>query len=330
MDISQARALLTRINRLLDDHHAEGSTPSALERDLLKEYTRRFYEALDAPPTAAGHPATKHEPQPLAKPDVSTEPTNSRAERGSSDDPSAPHTTSGALTVPRPERAPSSVPPTQARPSAPAAAPPARKRPTIVFEDFEEAPAPAPAQPAPAQPARVRPAPEPPAPTPAKAPAYISVPDDVEEEVRRIESAPAPPRRAVAEEPTPYATAPSATLAPNPTRPASPAKVADLEPSLRELFTVERGTDLSDRLANAPIQDLKAGLSLNERLQYGKELFGGDVDLMTSTLQRLNGLGDYDEAAVALASTARRFDWTDGERQATARTFVKRVWRRFA
>ncbi len=150
------------------------------------------------------------------------------------------------------------------------------------------------------------------------------MPDEVEADVQRIEATPQAFRQDVPEQ--------VADIAPTTqsARPASPASIADLEPALRELFAVERAQDLSSRIGNTPIADLSVGLPLNERIQFAAELFSGDADLMLETLRKLNGAASYDQAAVSLASTARRFDWGDGEKHASARAFVKRVWRRFA
>ncbi len=98
---------------------------------------------------------------------------------------------------------------------------------------------------------------------------------------------------------------------------------------MRELFTIEKATDLSDRLANSPIADLTRAMALNEQLQVRSELFGGSPELMNSTLLRLNGLGNFEDAVRILAETARQFDWTEEERRPTARTFVKLVRRRY-
>ena len=358
MDIRQARALLSRITRLLDDHHADGSTPSALERDLLMEYTRRFYEALQGTVSQGEEPSVKASGAAAAPVRVAAASESRPAQRQAPED--SPEVVADTQSMPRtvdqpaePSRQRAAVPPAKPQTQQPSPAP-VRQRSSIVFEEFEAAKPEAPAErQTPSRPvlsqaapithpqetatsaARLamtgapnQPAPTQPAPTQlaerALAPAIIHVPEDVEAEVRRIEThRPAAP--AYVEPTQPYTPTPAPTE-----RPSSPSKVTDLEPALRELFTVERAQDLSDRLANAPIKDLTKGMALNERLQFGKELFGGDANLMTETLQRLNSFGGYDEAAVSLASTARRFDWPDSEKVPTARSFIKLVWRRFA
>jgi hypothetical protein len=47
MNFDHAHSILNRINRMFDDINESGGKASSLERDLLKEYVRRLYEALD-------------------------------------------------------------------------------------------------------------------------------------------------------------------------------------------------------------------------------------------------------------------------------------------
>ena len=71
MNLEPARAHLARLNRLFDDLSDAADAPSALERDLLREYVRRFYEALSEPApahtsasTPAPKPAVENAPEP--------------------------------------------------------------------------------------------------------------------------------------------------------------------------------------------------------------------------------------------------------------------------
>ena len=264
MDLAQARALLARINRLFDDYADDANSRSTLERDLLREYVRKFYESLDEPAAAQVRTSAPQGRQNFSPP------------------------------APRPVVRP----------------------PSLVFE-----------QSAPAAPTPVRRA-VPTAP-PAPEPRYIEVPDSVEEDVRRIEAeklAPQPTSVPVAESrssPAPAADPPS--LAPTP----PPQRLSDLEPALRDLFTVEAGSDLSDRLANAHLPDLTRALALNEMLLAQNLLFGKDRAQLVATLGRLNGAESYEAAAMSLASTARQYDWAAPERSSTARDFIKKVWRHF-
>ena len=149
------------------------------------------------------------------------------------------------------------------------------------------------------------------------------------EEAARAEAARQP-------SPSPLAEATAHPLQPATASAAATVTTAAEEPQVelkgayKELFTIERAADLSDRLANSPITDLSRAMSLNDQLLVKKELFGGSQELMNSTILRLNGLSSYEQAVRVLAEPAQQFDWVEEERRPTARTFVKLVRRRYA
>ncbi len=279
MDLTSARTLLRRINRLFEDLDTE---PSALERDLLREYVRRFYESLTDGAEGTSAPA----PQPAIEPKSNGASTNTRHER---------------------ERD---------RPRPP--------KPSVEF-------VPSDAERESGQPLRHG----------APKPKLIQIPPDVEQDLRRIEhQVPkrpyAPPRRiepvAEAEEPTPSSTPEPATLAPvelEAPAPAVPEKTA-LSPELKELFAVERGNELSDRLATQPITDLHRAFGINDTLVTKSQLFGNDSAEFNAALKHLNGLTSYDDAVAYLAAgPATHYDWAKEEKRSAARTFVKLVRRRY-
>jgi len=53
MDRAQARSLLRKINQLFDAVADAPGTPSRIERDLLRDYTRQFYDSLTAETASA-------------------------------------------------------------------------------------------------------------------------------------------------------------------------------------------------------------------------------------------------------------------------------------
>ena len=57
MKLDHAQTILNRINRMFTDVAEGGGTASSLERDLLKEYVRRLYEALDENDAITNQPA---------------------------------------------------------------------------------------------------------------------------------------------------------------------------------------------------------------------------------------------------------------------------------
>ena len=296
MDLPQARTLLQRINRVFEDLGDGAKPPSSLERDLLREYVRRFYESL-AEDAAADHRSGAKEAERTAPPsrDGNTNaqparrPLAGRALRSESATSRAPFTFDAPAAPP----APLAPPPTGQAGGPP---PATRKRSSV-----------------PTSPPAVS--------DDSSSPPIIEVPPVVEADVRRIESDAARD----AEVPSPAAASPFVQDRPsNGTLP-----VAELEPALRELFTVERGQDLSERLANAPVADLTRAFALNERLVAQNQLFGKDAAALRDMLQRLDGLGSFEEAVAALVPTARRQEWTADERRAAAQSFVRLVRRRY-
>lgn len=115
--------------------------------------------------------------------------------------------------------------------------------------------------------------------------------------------------------------APAPAPAP-PTPPPTPA--GDLAP----LFAEDATT--TSRFGRQPLKDLTKGLGINSRILFTKDLFGGDNDLLNTTLRTLNGSGSMAAAQPVLESLARRYDWLAEEKQETAREFIELVRRRYA
>ena len=288
MDHAHASTLLTRINRVFEGlGDGQGNPASALEVDLLREYVRRFYEALGAR-EAASQAASPAEAAKASTP--AEDATKAQALQSVTRRPLQGHALRSAA---KPGPAATPAP----RPKPPTAKPPTAKPPT--------------AKPPTAKPASQARQPQ----VPPAAPSMIEVPASVEEDVRRIEAvsppdtAPAPAKR-------------------EPNSKAGPINES-IEPALRELFAVERGQDLSDKLASAPVADLTRAMALNARLVAQNQLFGKDASALRDTLHRLNGYDSYEQASASLVTTARQYDWTADERRGAARDFIKLVQRRY-
>lgn len=134
---------------------------------------------------------------------------------------------------------------------------------------------------------------------------------------------PAPPAPRVIEKP--------ATSIVQPTPAPAPQKAAfKMNAKVAALFASQEVKELSDRLGQSPIKDLTRALTINNRVQFANVLFSGNSDLMNSVLKRLNGLGSMDAAKPVLAELAGEHDWTDDEKAAVARDFIKLVNRRYA
>ncbi len=114
-------------------------------------------------------------------------------------------------------------------------------------------------------------------------------------------------------------------------QPAFVASVASLPSAIKSIFEGEKSNDLSEKLAGAPVKDLNRAMAINERLLAQNDLFGGSKDELDSALSHLNTLSSYEDATSYLgAGAAVKYDWSEGERVATARAFAKLVRRRYA
>ena len=79
-----------------------------------------------------------------------------------------------------------------------------------------------------------------------------------------------------------------------------------------------------------PLTDLTKSLTINNRVLFSRDLFGGDNELLNTTLRTLNTSGSEAAAQPVMESLARRFDWTEEDKKETAREFIELVRRRYA
>ena len=102
------------------------------------------------------------------------------------------------------------------------------------------------------------------------------------------------------------------------------------DPLLEELFTFDKGSDLSDKLANSPITDLSKVMGINEKIFTIQELFKGNTQLFDHTILKLNGLSTFDEAKSYLVeNVVYPCDWLTDQRIKKAGTFIKLIKRKF-
>jgi len=103
-----------------------------------------------------------------------------------------------------------------------------------------------------------------------------------------------------------------------------------VDADLVALFNEAPVTDLKDKLALLPINDLTKSLSINERFFTIQELFGGNSDLFQTTLQKLNSFSNFEEASEDLmSSVASEYDWASSSKQKKAANFIKLIRRRY-
>lgn len=96
------------------------------------------------------------------------------------------------------------------------------------------------------------------------------------------------------------------------------------------LFEEKQAKELSEKLAEQPIADLKKAIALNDRLLLTRELFSGDGKAFESALHALNDFSHFDDAkGYLLEHCVIRYMWLDKKRLDEAKKFVKLVRRRY-
>ncbi len=114
-----------------------------------------------------------------------------------------------------------------------------------------------------------------------------------------------------------------------PQTPLSPPSSGGNAPAVELLFTFKEAKELSEKLANQPIADLRKALSLNDRLLYTRELFAGDQQAFEHTVNTVNTAPGFEHAKhFLIGQCVNTFGWTDKARVELAKKFVALVRRR--
>ncbi len=95
-----------------------------------------------------------------------------------------------------------------------------------------------------------------------------------------------------------------------------------------QLVANNSGKSLLDRFKNAPIDDLRSAIGLNERAKFIKELFDGKRQAYFDTIEALNRMGTYNEALQYLEYTVKPAHQWDNHQKAVE-DFMELVYRRF-
>ena len=96
------------------------------------------------------------------------------------------------------------------------------------------------------------------------------------------------------------------------------------------LFDSNVSKELSDRLSQSPIQDIGRSMGLNERIFTLNELFDGDNQIFEQTLIQLNNATNFDHAKEIISKqVANQFNWLAESKIKKARDFIKLVRRRY-
>lgn len=112
------------------------------------------------------------------------------------------------------------------------------------------------------------------------------------------------------------------------TQPAPQASIKN--PVYDELFEMAEITDLSDKLSNAPIDDIRSSMGLNERVLTINELFAGNAMAFDKVVKKLNGLNSFSEARAFLSEeVVPNFGWNEENKIKKAKVFLKLINRRY-
>lgn len=168
-----------------------------------------------------------------------------------------------------------------------------------------------------------KPAPTPPpAPAPAPPKPVAPPPAPVAEVPRPVPAPPPPPKPAPAPPQAPVVQA----QPPTPPTPPPPAP-APVSGNLKDLFAED---PMASPFGRQSLRDLTKAMTINNRVLFSRDLFGGDNELLNTTLRTLNSSGAMAAAQPVLESLARRFDWPEEGKKETAREFIELVRRRYA
>jgi len=105
--------------------------------------------------------------------------------------------------------------------------------------------------------------------------------------------------------------------------------VPSMDKKIAELFELDHGNDLSERLSLQPIKDLTKAFGINERMLTINELFGQDNSFFEAIIERLNRLPNFDEAKYVLAQVAEKHGWSNADKRKKAIIFIKQIYRRY-
>ncbi len=182
-------------------------------------------------------------------------------------------------------------------------------------------------------------APPPPAPEPVVVrPTVRDIPFEIEKTPEPVVIAPKVEIPVIAPKPVevPRPEPPKITIAPIRSTPIINMPVTGPKPLIDKaqeepegFFGEKMSKELSDKLGETPIDDMRKGMGLNERILLMNELFDGDQRGFEDTINTVNSMTSFEEAKNYLLSTvAPKYNWAAKEKRAKA--FAKVVRRRFA
>lgn len=138
-----------------------------------------------------------------------------------------------------------------------------------------------------------------------------------------------PPIQPKMPEPTPVQTSPVSKIIekPKPTTSSKPLIKPTVERvASNQLFEEKMSRELSDKLGELPIDDIRKGMGINERIIFLNELFDGSHSEFENAINVLNNANSFDDAKHQLMIFATRFDWSSKEKH--AKSFIRLVKRK--
>jgi hypothetical protein len=114
------------------------------------------------------------------------------------------------------------------------------------------------------------------------------------------------------------------------THPINPIQSHINDDLIAELFVEDKVSELSDKLAQAPIKDLTKSMGINERIFTQQELFNNNASQFNDALMKLNSFGNFNEAKSFIVSElVSTYGWTNENKIKKAATFIKLVRRKY-
>lgn len=99
---------------------------------------------------------------------------------------------------------------------------------------------------------------------------------------------------------------------------------------IEQLFSLETGNEISDKLSITAIKDIKKAMSINERIFTIKELFGGSQESFDKTISSLNEFMSYDDAKNYLSeNVVNENNWLDPDKSKKVKKFMKLISRKY-
>lgn len=97
-----------------------------------------------------------------------------------------------------------------------------------------------------------------------------------------------------------------------------------------ELFLLEVGMEVSDKLANLPLKTLKGAVGINDKILLVNQLFKGDMGKYNEMIDTIDKMGSFQQAKSFIQSEiVTKYNWADEDKANTAKGFIRLINRRF-